>query len=88
MIYADNAATTMIPDSIVRKMLPYLRDQYGNASSQYSFGMQAKKALEESRKRIADGIGVVPEEITFTSGATEANNWVIRDVVENFQIVQ
>ena len=84
MIYADNAATTMIPDSIISKMLPYLRDQYGNASSQYSFGMQARQALEDSRRKIANGIGVDPREITFTSGASEANNWVLRDVFENF----
>lgn len=85
MIYADNAATTKISDSVLEKMLPYLRDQYGNASSPYSFGLKAKRAVEQARKQVAVAIGAESSEITFTSGGSEANSWVLHSVVENFR---
>lgn len=83
MIYADNAATTIISDSAFEKMLPFLSEQYGNASSQYSFGAKAKRAIEQARKQVAVAIGADSAEITFTSGGSEANNWVLRSVVDN-----
>lgn len=82
MIYVDNAATTKISDIAYEKMLPFLREQYGNASSQYSFGMSAKRAIEQARKQVAGAIGADSTEITFTSGGSEANNWVLRSVEE------
>jgi len=69
LIYADNAATTRISDSVFEKMLPFLRKQYGNASSQYSLGTKAKRAIEQARKQIVAAIGAEPLEITFTSGS-------------------
>lgn len=85
MIYADNAATTRISDSVLEKMLPFLREQYGNASSQYSLGVKANRAIEQARKRVAEAIGAESYEITFTSGGSEANSWVLRGVVEAFK---
>ena len=85
MIYADNAATTKISDSVFEKMLPFLRDEYGNASSQYSLGTNSKRAIENARKQIANVIGAAPAEITFTSGGSEANSWVLRNVVDAYR---
>ena len=84
MIYADNAATTRISDSVLEKMLPYLCDQYGNASSQYSFGMKVRHAVEHARKQVAYALAADPSEIIFTSSGSEANNWVLRCVAEMF----
>jgi len=80
VIYADNAATTRISDSAFEKMLPFLREQYGNASSKYSLGVKSKRAIEQARKQVAVAIGAQPTEITFTSGGSEANNWVLSSV--------
>ena len=85
MIYVDNAATTKISDSVFEKMLPFLREQYGNASSQYSLGAKAKRAVELARKQVAVAIGAEPSEITFTSGGSEANSWVLRCVAETYR---
>ncbi len=82
MIYADNAATTRISDITFEKMLPFLREQYGNASSQYSLGVKAKRAVELARKQTAEAIGANPSEIFFTSGGSEANSWVFHSVYE------
>ena len=82
MIYADNAATTRISDSVPEKMLPFLCEQYGNASSLYSLGINAKRAIEQARKQVAAAIGAEPPEITFTSGGSEANSWVLRSIAD------
>lgn|GEM_PF-406076 len=82
MIYADNAATTKISDYALEKMLPFLRDQYGNASSPYSFGTKAKYAVEHARRQIATSIGARPTEIIFTSGGSEANSWIFHGITE------
>lgn len=84
MIYADNAATTKISEVAFERMLPFLRDQYGNPSSQYSFGLKAKRAVEHARAQAAAAIGAEEGDIIFTSGGSEANNWVLRGVVESF----
>lgn len=84
MIYADNAATTKISEIAFEKMLPFMREQYGNASSQYSFGVKAKHAIEQARKQVAEAIGAKPTEIIFTSGGSEANSWVLHSVAEMF----
>ncbi|GFE60597.1 cysteine desulfurase NifS [Geobacter sp. AOG2] len=80
MIYADNAATTRISDSVLEKMLPFLQEQYGNASSQYSLGIKAKCAIEQARQQVAGAIGAEPSEIVFTSGGSESNSWVLSSV--------
>lgn len=78
MIYLDNAATTQISEPVLKEMLPFLYDQYGNASSAYDLGMKPRKAIEQARKYVAELINAEPEEIYFTSGGSEANNWAIK----------
>jgi len=80
VIYADNAATTRISNSVLEKMLPFLQEQYGNASSQYSLGTKAKCAIEEARQQVAVAIAAEPSEIVFTSGGSESNSWVLSSV--------
>ena len=77
MIYADNAATTKMSRTAIEAMLPYMDKIYGNPSSLYSFGQEAKEALENARERIAACLGCEPREITFTSGGSEADNQAI-----------
>jgi cysteine desulfurase len=88
LIYADNAATTRISDSVFEKMLPFLREQYGNTSSQYSLGTKAKRAVELARKQVANSIGAEPYEIIFTSSGSEANSWILRSIDEIYGDVE
>src|SRR5690554_7236724 len=67
-------------------MLPFLREQYGNASSQYSFGIKAKHAIEQARQQVAVAIGAEPSEIVFTSGGSEGNSWVLSSI-DNGQVI-
>ena len=76
-VYADNAATTCVSKTAVDAMMPYLTTQYGNPSSLYAFAQEAKEALENARKTVADIIGAQPKEIYFTSGGPEADNQAI-----------
>ena len=78
MIYADNAATTKLDIDAFEAMTPYLLSEYGNASQPYSFSRSAKKAIKEAREIIANCINATPEEIYFTSGGTESDNWAIK----------
>ncbi|MEG1822837.1 MAG: cysteine desulfurase family protein [Clostridiales bacterium] len=78
MIYLDHSATTPIIDSVFQSMQPFLSQQFGNASTLYDLGREAKEAMEKARESIAHSIGADPEEIYFTSGGTESNNWVIK----------
>ena len=77
-VYLDNAATTKIDQKVVKEMMPYLEEKYGNASSQHAIGHEAKYALEKSRKIIAKAINAKPEEIIFNSGGTEGNNTILK----------
>ena len=77
-VYADNAATTKISPEVLNAMYPYLTEEYGNASSIYSLGRNAKKAIEASREKVAKAIGADPSEIYFTSCGSEADNWAVR----------
>lgn len=81
MIYADNAATTELDIDAFEAMKPYLFDYFGNASQPYSFSRTPKKALKQARETIASCIGASPEEIYFTSGGTEGDNWAIKGTV-------
>lgn len=81
MIYLDNAATTALSESARNAMEPYLSGYYGNPSSIYRFGQEARKAVEESRQTIASLLRVSPREIYFTGGGTESDNWAISSVV-------
>ena len=78
LIYADNAATTRLDISAFEAMKPFLIDEYGNASQSYAFARKPKKALQDARETIASCIGAAPEEIFFTSGGTESDNWAIK----------
>lgn len=80
-IYADNAATTKLSPVVLEKMMPYLTDIYGNPSSLYGIGQVAKKAVEDARANIAKNIGAAnPNEIYFTSGGSESDNWALKGV--------
>lgn len=79
MIYMDNAATTKVTDSVFNAMLPYLRENYGNASAIYSLGQKSRAAIENSRIKIAEILKTKPSEIYFTSSGTESDNWVIKE---------
>jgi len=76
-VYADNAATTSVSKTALDAMMPYLTEQYGNPSSLYAFGQQAKEGLEAARKTVAECINAEPREIYFTSGGSEADNQAI-----------
>ena len=80
MIYLDNAASTQIHKDVLDSMLPYLTEQYGNASSIHRYGRLARKAIEKARKQIASLINAEPSEILITSGGTESNNVVLRGI--------
>lgn len=77
MIYADNAATTKMSEKAINEMVEYMKECYGNPSSLYEFGQEAKVALEDARNRIAKCIGAYAKEIFFTSGGSEADNQAI-----------
>lgn len=77
-IYADNAATTAVSERVLKAMLPYFTEQYGNPSSIYKLGRDAQRAVEDSREKVAAALGCTPPEIYFTSCGTESDNWAIR----------
>ena len=80
MIYADNAATTKMSDAAIHTMVSLMNEEWGNPSSLYTHGQKAREVLEKSREEVAAVIGASPEEITFTSGGSEADNQAIRSV--------
>lgn len=77
-IYLDNSATTYTDSEVLKEMLPYFREIYGNASSQHFFGRDALKAVDRARQQVAKAIACNPNEIYFTSGGTESDNWAIK----------
>ena len=82
-IYLDNAATTPVRKEVVDAMLPYFTENFGNPSSVYQIAQINKKAIDESRETIAKLIGAQTNEIFFTSGGSEANNWAIKGIAES-----
>jgi len=82
MIYLDHAATTPVDPAVLEAMLPYFSEKYGNPSSLYGAGREGYKAVFLAREQVARLIGAQPEEIYFTSGATESDNWVIKGVAK------
>ena len=84
MIYLDYNATTPIAPEVVRAMLPYLTGEFGNPSSSYPLGRRAREAVEAARREVAALLGAQPQEILFTSGATEANNAVLKGAAAHF----
>ena len=84
LIYLDNAATTQVEPEVLDAMIPYFTEYYGNPSAIYSFAGKAKGAIEEARKILAEGIGARPEEIFFTGGGSESDNWAIKATAEAY----
>lgn len=83
-IYLDHGATTPVDKKVLSAMLPYFSDKFGNAMSLHSFGQEANAAVEKARKEVADFFACSPEEIVFTSGATESNNLVVKGSVRAY----
>ena len=84
LIYLDNAATTKTAAEVVDAMLPYFTEQYGNPSSLYSLGRTGKEAVTKARETIARSLGARSDEIYFTAGGSEADNWAIKAVAETY----
>ncbi len=81
-IYVDNAATTKVAPEVVEAMLPYFTENFGNPSSIYAEGREAKKAIERAREQVATAIGADPKEIYFTGSGSEADNWALRSTAK------
>ncbi len=85
IIYLDNAATTKTSPTVLEAMLPYFSEYYGNASSIYSIGAKSKEAINRSREAIAATIGAHPDEIYFTAGGSESDNWALKATAEAYR---
>lgn len=85
LIYLDNAATTKTAPEVVEAMLPYFTDLYGNPSSVYSFSQKSKEAITKGRETIAKALGAKTEEIYFTAGGSEADNWALKAAAEAYR---
>ncbi len=84
-IYLDNAATTKTAKEVVDAMLPYFTESYGNPSSIYGLGQKSKSAVDEARQTIADSLGANSNEIYFTAGGSEADNWALKACAEAYE---
>ena len=80
LVYLDHAATTPVSEEVRAAMEPYLKEKYGNASTAYSLGTEAKKAIEGVRETIAETLRARPSEIYFTSGGSESDNWAVKNL--------
>lgn len=85
MIYLDNAATTKTCDEAIKAMTPYMNEKYGNPSSAYEFGNMGKEIMDEGRKKLSRIINCSPEEIYYTSGGTESDNFAIKQIPKTFK---
>ena len=85
LIYLDNAATTKTSEEVVAAMLPYFTEYYGNPSSVYEFAGESKKAVSNARRTIAETLGAQENEIYFTAGGSEADNWALKATAEAYQ---
>src|SRR5579875_2720965 len=81
-IYLDNHATTPLDPAVLDAMLPYLRESFGNPASTHSFGMRAQYAVSSARTQVAAAINAEEDEIFFTAGATESNNFAVKGVFD------
>ena len=83
-IYLDNAATTATRPEVVQAMLPYFGEFYGNPSTIYSLGTSSKQAEEQARKIIGDSLGAPAQDIYFTAGGSESDNWALKAAAEAY----
>ena len=84
-IYLDNAATTKVDHQVFQAMQPYFEEEYGNASGIYRFAGHAKKAVEDAREIVADFLGAKPNEIYFTGGGSESDNWALKGIADSLK---
>jgi cysteine desulfurase len=84
-IYLDHAATTPVDKKVLNAMLPYFSQKFGNASSLHKLGADANDAVEKARAKVADFFSAKPNEIVFTSGATESNNWALKGITKAYR---
>ena len=84
-IYFDNAATTKLDEKVLDAMLPYLKENYGNASSIYRLGREARKAIEETREKVAKILNCKPSEVYFTAGGSESDNTAIKGIAHSYK---
>ena len=85
LIYLDNAATTQVYPEVLDAMLPYFTEHYGNPAAIYSFAGESERAVAKARKQIADVIGAKTEEIYFTGGGSESDNWALKATAEAYR---
>src|SRR4051812_19709961 len=85
-VYFDNAATTRLDENVLKAMMPYFTEEFGNPSSIHEFGRKTRSVVEQARKSIARQLNVSPAEIFFTSGGTEADNMAIVQCIETYGI--
>ena len=86
LIYLDHAATTAVHPDVLKEMLPYFTDKFGNPSSVYGFAANNKNKLTEARETIAGALGAKPEEIYFTAGGSESDNWALKCTAEAYGV--
>ena len=84
-IYFDNAATTKLDEKVLDAMLPYLKENYGNASSIYKLGREARKAIEETKEKVAKILNCKPSEVYFTAGGSESDNTAIKGIAHSYK---
>ncbi|MDT8364308.1 MAG: cysteine desulfurase family protein [Nitrosomonas sp.] len=84
-VYFDHNATTAVDETVMAAMLPFFRENYGNASSRHAYGLRARRAIEHAREQVALAIGATPSQVIFTSGGSEANNLFIRGVADSLK---
>src|SRR5579884_2194862 len=85
-VYLDNAATTRLDEEVLKAMLPYMTEEFGNPSSIHGYGRKTSSAIETARKTVSKILNVTPAEIFFTSGGTEADNMAIVKAIDTFGI--
>lgn len=85
LTYFDHNATTRVDNKVLEAMLPYLQQDFGNASSRHGYGIHARRAIDKARKQVATAVGVQPAQVIFTSGGSEANNLFIRGAADSLK---
>ena len=84
IVYADHSATTAVRPEVLEAMLPYFSENYGNPSSIYKMAQKSKAAVDNARHQVAQAIGAADGEIYFTGCGTEADNWALKSIAENY----